>query len=147
MSRALVDTEVRLHHLIAEAYLRLGKSRLARIYVERIYGPLAGWDDRVNKVKFPLEIPPDGATPRVYAELLLVAARISRAHGAHYEALAELDEALRLDPLNKEVLEFQETCHVEVHIREHRLRLARDRERKAAERKFNGSSFRFPARH
>ena len=141
MSRALVDTEVRLHHLIAEAYLRLGNSRLARIYAERIYGPLAGYDDRVNKVKFPLQISPDGATPRVYAELLLVAARISLAHGGYYEALAELNEALRLNPLNKEVLEFQETCHVKVHIREHRRHLARDRERKVTERKFNGLSF------
>ena len=97
--RARASTEVRLHSLIADAYLRCGKHRMARIYVERIYGPFYSMDDRASHQKFPLEIPSDSrVAPEAYAEVLHVAARISLVHGQEAEAIDELAEARDFDP-------------------------------------------------
>lgn len=141
LSRALADTKVRLHHLLAEAYLRLGDYRLARVYVERIYGPLATYDDRANREQFPLRIPQDGASPSVYAELLLVAAKISLIHGHHWKALMELSEASRLDDSNEEIKELLDQTHECYYLRVRRRESIRDWERKVAERKFDGILF------
>ena len=50
------QASVRLHALIAELYLQSGDLRLARVYVERIYGPRYSLDTRLNHQKFPLEL-------------------------------------------------------------------------------------------
>ena len=118
----------------------MGHYRLARIYVERIYGPLAGYDDRVHKVKFPLQIPEDGALPSVYAEILVVAANISQAHGQYYEELVELDEALRLDPSNGKAFDLMVQWHSRDELRDQHWGPIRDRERRAAKRKYDGTS-------
>ena len=136
-SRVLADTEVRLHHLVAEAYLRLGYHRLARVYVERIYGPLASWDNRHNKEKFPLQIPQDGPSPSVYAELLLVAAKISITHGHHGEAFAELEEAFKLDDSNEDINEFVEQRQPLWDLRADHWNSIRDREERVTRRKFD----------
>lgn len=53
------DCFIRLHTSIAACYLRAKMYRMARIYVERIYGPLHCCDHRFNKLKFPLSIESD----------------------------------------------------------------------------------------
>ena len=99
--RARYNAEIQLHSLIATCYLRLGNSRLARIYVERIYGPLYSLDRRVNRHKFPLANLK--GSPEAYAELLGVAAQISWSHGKWREAFCELHYAKELDSSNSEI--------------------------------------------
>ncbi|KAL8797319.1 MAG: hypothetical protein Q9195_000473 [Heterodermia aff. obscurata] len=99
--RARDDAVVQLHARIAAAFLQLGEHRLARIYVARIYTPLASFDDRINRQKFPLKITTGDVqvdNPKVYARLLVVAAQISLVHGKWAEAKTELEEAKELDP-------------------------------------------------
>ncbi|KAG6994062.1 hypothetical protein G7Y79_00047g082880 [Physcia stellaris] len=98
---ARYNAEIQLHSLIATCYLQLGNSRLARIYVERIYGPLYSLDDRANRQKFPLANLK--GRPEAYAELLGVAAQISWSHGKWREAFCELHYAKELDSSNSEI--------------------------------------------
>ena len=87
--------------MIAASFFQLKKYRLARIYVERIYGPLYSCDDRGNRQKFPLEITAGGHA--YYAELLALAAEISFANGDKPTAHEELTYASSLDPLNMDI--------------------------------------------
>ena len=106
LNRACNNAYVQLHAQIAAAFLQLGKHRLARIYVERVYGPLAGHDGRGHDVKFPLLITTGHVTVHNledYAKLLAVAARISLAHGQYLDAAQELSQASMLDPLDLEI--------------------------------------------
>ena len=86
---------MQLHSYIADAYRQLKKYRLARIYVERIYRPLCTFDNRINQQNFPLQLPPE-ANRTLYAQLLIVAARISLVHGQVGKAKWELRQARRL---------------------------------------------------
>lgn len=135
--RTREDTIVWLHSSIAAGYLNSGNSRLARVYVERIYGPLHSYDHRFNKQKFPLELPANH-NPEVYAEILAVASKISTLHGKHQEARQELSEAMNLDPANKDAQRLMEECQAtcdERYYRRARQNKARD---DIAERKFRG---------
>ena len=108
VNRARANSEVDLHTSIADAYLQGGKYRIARIYVERIYGPLYSMDNRRNRLKFPLIIPADSQVAAgTYAKLLYVAARISLVHGRYYEADAELAEAHEFDASNIDIIQLQ----------------------------------------
>ena len=136
---------MKLHALIADAYLKLGKYRLARVWVERIYGPLHTWDRRHSRVKFPLQIPDpqlNGAQPAVYANLLVVAARISIIHGHDHDAIVELCEALRLDPSNETVERMIEECQTRSEARSEaqsgRRRSKEAQQAASSERKYQG---------
>ena len=132
------NTKVQLHTLIANVYMRSGNYRLARVYVERVYGPLAYHSSRE---KFPLQIENKAAAaaPWVYAELLLTAAKISIHHGGSViQAGEELTEALWLDPSNAEVSELREECYAHW-LRCHKRIWAEDeRYLKRLEKKFKG---------
>ena len=135
-ARARDISEVRLHTLIAESYLRCGKYRMARIYVERIYGPLYSMDDRANHRKLPLDIPRDNQVASgTYAELLHVAARISLVHGQEGEAIAELSEACELDPWDRDIKELLEQVRARRDARIQRRYLQEEHQRKCAEEK------------
>lgn len=121
--RACNNAHVQLHAQIAAAFLQLGKHRLARIYVARVYGPLASLDDGGHRVKFPLFITTGDVTvhnPADYAKLLAVAARISLAHGHDREAIKELSEASELDPLDLEIRRQLEDLETRVMDRDQR---------------------------
>ena len=133
---------MRLHTLIAHAYLKLRKYRLARIYVERVYGPLHSYDDRVNKKKFPLDFTPDEYhNPAAYAELLYVAAKISLAHGNGVETWGELHEAGNLDPTNLKVLELYKETRADVEERRARKYARESEERRRKDEWVAGKSF------
>ena len=85
--------------MIAHAFLKLGKLRLARIYVERIYSPLASYSRYSERI--PLNIEPGVHTH--YAKIFFVAAEISNANGDEPSAKAELTYASSLDPENLEI--------------------------------------------
>ena len=97
-----------LHGEIALCFLEIGESRLARIYVERIYGPLGTSDNRGNPQKFPLRITTGDHT--AYAWLLWVAAEISLEMGDYPGACEELSYASSLDPLNLKISQRLEEC-------------------------------------
>ena len=97
-----------LHAEIGLCFLKIGKSRLARIYVERIYGPLGSSDNRGNPQKFPLRITTGDHT--AYARLLWVAAKISLEMGDLPAACEELDYASSFDPLNPKISQRLEEC-------------------------------------
>lgn len=128
-----------LHALIADAYLQLEKYRLARVWVESIYGPLHSWDRRHNREKFPLRLPEvNGAQPAVYADLLVVAARISIVHGHDRDAIEELHEASRLDPSNETVDRMMEECKTHLEARSERRRSKKAQQAASAQRKYQG---------
>lgn len=81
---------------------------MARIYAERACRPVARWDKQGGKIfvtKLPLVLFPNhGAFPEAYAEVLSVAARISHVQGNIFEALAEITEAVALDPGNEDYI-------------------------------------------
>ena len=100
-NQARHETKTRLSTKIASIYLRLGRRRMARIYVERMYSPYWGRDDRGSPEKFPLDFndyPSDEPNLKLFADLLDVAAQISLANGNHMEACNKLSEAFRFDP-------------------------------------------------
>ena len=139
LNRARETSEVRLHSLIADAYLRCGKYRMARIYVERIYGPLYSMDDRVTRQKLPLDIPQDNQVASgTYAELLHVAARISLVHGQEGEAIAELNEACDLDPWNAAIPRLLEQVRARRDARVERRYLQQKYQMNCAEEKHEG---------
>lgn len=74
---------------------------MARVYVERVYGPLYSYDNRLNNEKFPLQI--ESNIIGVYADLLAVAAQLSWANGDVGGAIYELCEAERLTPENPDI--------------------------------------------
>ena len=141
MNRARKDAKVQLHMYISNAYFRSGKSRLARAWVERIYGPLNSSDDRDNRYKFPLQIDPIyGARPAVYAELLVLAARISMAHGQFPEATGELGEACTLDPGNRYAFKLLDECNERCSKLRQRFVSHQERQKFSAQRKLDGKS-------
>ena len=131
------NAKVQLHTLLANAYLRSGNYRLARIYVERVCGPLAC---PYSREKFPLQIENKAraAAPFVYAQLLLTAAKISIHHGRYGQASQELAEAIYLDPCNAEVFRLREECHAHWQRRRERLQAENERFWRILEKKFKG---------
>ena len=125
---------------MANAYLRSGHYRLARVYVERVYRPLAGADHHFNLQKFPLQLRKylDAAEPWVYAELLLTAAKISIHHGRDGDADEELVEASYLDPSNTEVLQLREEICTREQRRYEHFAAEYDRHERTIEKKFQG---------
>ena len=136
MNSAREDAKVQLHTYIADVYFRSGRLRLARVWVERVYGPLFSEDDRGNTYRFPLQISP-GRTLAVYAELLVVAARISIAHGQDYDAIFELREACRLDPGNLQAYQMLDECQERCAMRRQRFISQQERQKKCAQRKLD----------
>ena len=134
------NTKVRLHTLIANVYLQSGHFRLARVYVERVYCPLAGTDHLFNLQKFPLQIGTKAraAEPWVYAELLLTAAKISIHYRRDFNAHGELTEASCLDSSNAEVLHLLEQCGARLLRRYERLAAEDERHERIVEQKYQG---------
>ena len=141
LDRACNSAYVQLHAQIAVALLQLGKCRLARIYVERVYGPFYGLDDRGHRAKLPLAITTGEVSvrnPEDYVKLLAVAAQISLAHGHDREAIEELSEASKLDPLNLEIREQLEDLETRVENRYQRRRSTQKLQRRSLESKKGG---------
>jgi len=77
----------------------MNKLRIARIYAERVYRSKHSVDNRCHREKTPLmSIEPGRET--LYAKTMVIAAQISYAHGHMREAIRELNEAHRLEPLD-----------------------------------------------
>ena len=130
-----------LHAQIAATFLELGKHRLARVYVERIYGPLATYDNRHNAQKLPLKITTGQVhvnNPAAYAKLLAVAASISLAHGHFSEAIEELSEATELDPLNLDIRRRLKEVDDRRRVRDNRRQATLDRQKRSYVRRLQG---------
>ena len=140
--RARASSEVRLHSLIAEAYLQCGKYRMVRIYVERIYCALYSMDDRANHLKFPLEIPSNSqVAPETYAALLHVAARVSLVHGKDHEAIDELTEASNFDPSDTSITQLMEQVEERWNARRRHRKLQEDHQENRLIKKREGIDF------
>ena len=137
---ARYDASVRLHTLIADFYLRTGDRRLARVYVERVYGPLYSFDTRFHTRKFPLTLP-EHSNAAMYVDLLLVAARISLACGNEGQAREELWEASNLDPANPVIGDLLEHCTARLSERGWRRRRTQEHQRNCAREKLYGMLF------
>ena len=76
-------------------------------------------------MKTPLRLGASNAVaPAVYAELLVVAARISNVHGNMSNAIEELDGALWLDSTNSDIEPFMMQCRKRQWSRHERLEAA-----------------------
>ena len=134
------NTKVQLHTLIANVYLRSGNYRLARVYVERVYVPLA-YSFQLEKFPLQIEKKARAAAPFVYAQLLLTAAKISIHHGSYRQASEELAEAFYLDSNNAEVFHLREECCAHSQRRFERLFAEDERHERFVEKKFKGETF------
>ena len=138
LHRARDDANVWLHFIIAASFWRQKTYRLARIYVERIYGPLCSYDDRANRQKFPLEI--TAGKHSYYAELLAIAAEISFANGDEPTAREEFTYASGLDPLNLGISQRLEECTRIWDDRLNRRRAKQHQQRRSNQRRLLGMS-------
>ena len=113
---------------------------MARIYVTRIWLPLAAKDNRGHLLKFSLDLPDDENT-KVYAELFFVAARISIAAGNECEAQEELDVACWHDPDRKDIARLLEQCQIRAkdrrERREKRRQKTEDGQRRSAQKQYD----------
>ena len=68
---------------------------MARIYAERVYGPMCSYSDRYWAQKTPLLVE-EPYQKHLYANVMVIAAQISYIHGQAKDAREELEEAVRL---------------------------------------------------
>ena len=133
------DASVRLHTLIADYYLQSENLRLARVYVERVYGPLFSKNNH-RRQKFPLRLPAHSNTV-IYAELLLVAARISLACRNEGQAREELQEAAKLDPSNIDIWRLLEQRNTRHRERSRRRLATQEHQHNCARQRLSGMLF------
>ena len=97
-------TQLRLLLRISSSYLEMGKRRMARIYAERVYGPVCGFRDLVYDKTAPLQVEPESLGSALYSEVMYIAAKISYAEDNITCAEREIDEAKRLQPSDDQEL-------------------------------------------
>ena len=126
--RAWENIMIRLQARVSAIHLELNQFRMARIHAARAYDSAHGYDMRHNPQKFPLNI--DAGSGAAYSEVLIVAAKISYHHCQYEEALEEIEEAVRLFPLDEEHEIFYQSCRDQVdRVREKRNKVRDGRER------------------
>ena len=113
---------------------------MARIYVTRIWLPLAVKDSKGFVIKLSLNLP-DDENQVAYAELFFVAARISIAAGNEGVAQEELHAASWHDPHRKDIDRLLEQCQTREKDRRERREKRRQKtlagQWRSAERKYD----------
>jgi len=128
---------LRLQVRLASCYLAMGKLRMARVWAERAYGPRRSYyiGRRPRKEKIPLNVESDGSVQSaLYAEVMLIAARISYANDDVWEAGREIDEARRLQPPHSKIKAETEEMRVKILGRQAVLLHRREQRRKSQDR-------------
>lgn len=99
--QVMTNLQLRIQARLAASFLNNGMLRMARIYTERSLDSRRRYD-RGWKTYSPTELDIEPWENVVFAEILHVSANINYAHGAVWDALADLWEAGQLEPLDDE---------------------------------------------